>query len=190
MYVWVSICSLGLSPLYLHIATLIWYYSDSVLISDKVVSSHCFFLVSQVLLNLSLQTAHMRACALSHFSRVLLFVTVAHQATLSIGFSRQEYWSGLPCPPPGHLSDPGMELTSLTSLALAGGFFTTSATWKTWSGTYFSHFPGTGLPALLLQVDIQWQRVSLTGKFIFQLLYIQNWTRKNKRMVLDTTFVM
>ena len=46
-----------------------------------------------------------------------------------MGFSRQEYWSGLPCPPPGDLPDPGIEPASLTSPALAGGFFTTSATW-------------------------------------------------------------
>ena len=47
-----------------------------------------------------------------------------------MGFSRQEYWSGLPCPPPGALPDPGIELASLMSPALAGAFFTTSATWK------------------------------------------------------------
>ena len=45
-------------------------------------------------------------------------------------FSRQEYWSGLPCPPPGVLPDPGIEPKSLTSSALAGRFFTTSATWE------------------------------------------------------------
>ena len=54
--------------------------------------------------------------------------TVACQAPLIIGFSRQEYWSGLPCPPPGDLSDSGIEPTAFTSLALAGGFFTTSTT--------------------------------------------------------------
>ena len=53
---------------------------------------------------------------------------IAHQATLSTEFSRQEYWSGLPCPPPGDLSDPGIEPGSLASRALAGGFFTTSTT--------------------------------------------------------------
>ena len=42
----------------------------------------------------------------------------------------QEDWSGLPCPPPGDLSDPGTEATSLMSPVLAGGFFTTSATWE------------------------------------------------------------
>ena len=46
------------------------------------------------------------------------------------GFSRQEYWSGLPCPPPRDLPHPGIEPVSLTSPALAGGFFTTCATWE------------------------------------------------------------
>ena len=61
-------------------------------------------------------------------SRVRLFATpgtVAHQAPLSMGFSRQEYWSGLPLPPPGDLPDPGIEPVSLASPALAGGFLTT-----------------------------------------------------------------
>ena len=52
--------------------------------------------------------------------------TVAHQVPLSMGFSRQEYCIGLPCPSPGHLPSPGTGPTSLTSPALAGGFFTTS----------------------------------------------------------------
>ena len=46
------------------------------------------------------------------------------------GFSRQEYWSGLPCPSPGDFPNPGIEPVSLRSPALAGGFFTTSATWE------------------------------------------------------------
>ena len=46
------------------------------------------------------------------------------------GFSRQEYWSGLLCPPPGDLPDPGIEHASLLSPALVGGFFNTSATWE------------------------------------------------------------
>ena len=54
--------------------------------------------------------------------------TIAHQAPLCMGFSRQEYWSGLPCPPPGDLPYPGIKPVSLRSPALAGGFFTTSAT--------------------------------------------------------------
>ena len=51
--------------------------------------------------------------------------TVAHQVPLSIGFSKQEYWSELPFPPPGDLPNPGTEPASLASPALAGGFFTT-----------------------------------------------------------------
>ena len=56
--------------------------------------------------------------------------TVAHQALLSIGFSRQEYWNELPSPPPGDLPDLGMEPESLMSPALTGGFFTTSGPWE------------------------------------------------------------
>ena len=51
--------------------------------------------------------------------------TVACQATLSIGFPKQEYWNGLPFPPAGDLPDSGIALESPKSLALAGGFFTT-----------------------------------------------------------------
>ena len=54
-----------------------------------------------------------------------LFVIVACPTPLSMGFSRQEHWSGLPCPPPGDLPDPGTEHVSLASPALAGSFFTT-----------------------------------------------------------------
>ena len=50
------------------------------------------------------------------------------QVPLSMGFSRQEYWSGLPWPLPGDLPDPGVESVSLRSAVLAGRFFTTSAT--------------------------------------------------------------
>ena len=66
-------------------------------------------------------------------SRVWLFATswtVAHQAPLFMEFSRQEYWSGLPCPPPGNLPNPGIKPVSLKFPALAGRFFTTSTTWE------------------------------------------------------------
>ena len=66
-------------------------------------------------------------CAQLLLSRVPLFVTpwtVAHQASLSMGFSRQEYWSGLPFPIPGDLPNPGIEPTSAVFAALAGGPFT------------------------------------------------------------------
>ena len=56
--------------------------------------------------------------------------TVALQVPLSMGFSKQEYGSGQPFPPPGDLPDPGIEPASLTSPALAGRFFITSTTWE------------------------------------------------------------
>ena len=64
-------------------------------------------------------------------SRVQLSVTpwtVAYQAPPSTGFSRQDYWTGLPYSPPGELLDPGIEPASLKSLALVSGFFITGTT--------------------------------------------------------------
>ena len=70
------------------------------------------------------------AQSLSHVRLFATSGTVACQDPLSMGFSRQKYWKGLPFPPPGDLPDPGIEPASLASPVLAGGFFTTSATWK------------------------------------------------------------
>ena len=83
-------------------------------------------------------------CTMSHFvhfSCVQHFATlwtVAHQVPLSVGFSRQPRWSGLPCPSPGHLTDPGIKLASLVSTAWADRFFTTSITWE---AQYHVHMP-------------------------------------------------
>ena len=63
-------------------------------------------------------------CVLSHVQLFVTVWTVAHQAPLSMEFSRQEYWLGLPFPTPGDLSGPGNEPVSLVSPALAGGFLT------------------------------------------------------------------
>ena len=70
----------------------------------------------------------MHTCVLSlQLCRLFMIPqTVARQGPLSMGFSRQENWSRLPCPPPGDLPNPGIEPTS----SLAGEFFTTSATWE------------------------------------------------------------
>ena len=85
-------------------------------------------------------------CVLSHFSRVWLFETlsrdptletVAHQAPLSMGFSRQEYWSGLPCCPPEDLPDPGIKLPFLTSPAFADRLFTTTSPWVAHLVTFY-----------------------------------------------------
>ena len=68
------------------------------------------------------------ACSISHILLIVTLWTVACQASLSLRFSRQEYWSGLPSPPPGYLPNPGIEPESPTSPALAGRFFYHSAT--------------------------------------------------------------
>ena len=80
---------------------------------------------------------------LSRFSHVQLFAilwTAVHQAPLSMGFSRKEYWSGLLFPPLGDLPDPEIELASLTSPALAGRFFTPSASWEAYIHIYLHCF--------------------------------------------------
>ena len=63
-------------------------------------------------------------CVLSHVQLFVIPGSVVCQALLSMGFSRQEYWSGLPFPIPGDLSDPRNKPMSLVSPALVGGFFT------------------------------------------------------------------
>ena len=77
---------------------------------------------------------------LSHFSHFGFFSTpwtVICQAPLSMGFSRQEFWSGLPFPTPGDLLNPGIKPTSLKSPALADGFLTASATWEALNYIYY-----------------------------------------------------
>ena len=66
---------------------------------------------------------HVHACMLSHFSRVQLFAMLksAHQAPMTMGFSRQEYWNGLPCPPPGDLPKPGTDSNLLCLLHWQAG---------------------------------------------------------------------
>ena len=96
---------------------------------------------------------------LSHFSCIWLCVTlwtVACQVPLSMRFSRQEYWNGLLCPPPGDRPDPGTEPMSLFSPALAGGFFTTSTTWEAPEDTDHSYHTGKAAAALPRSLLIPW----------------------------------
>ena len=75
----------------------------------------------------------MGVCLVSHLSREQLCVTlwtIARQAPLSMGFSRHEYRSGLPCPPAGDRPDSGIKPMSLMAPVLAGEFFTAKATWE------------------------------------------------------------
>ena len=80
---------------------------------------------------------------------------IASQAPLSTVFSRQEYWSGLSCSPPGDLPDPGMEPESLMSPALAGGFFTTS----TMKITYLKNGKHTGENSRDGDSGYEWDRL-------------------------------
>ena len=75
----------------------------------------------------------MCAHSLSHVQLIVAQWTVAHQTPLCLESPGQEYWSGLPLPIPGDLSDPGIEPASLGSPASAGGFLTTNATWEGFS---------------------------------------------------------
>ena len=105
---------------------------------------------------------------LSCFSCVQLLATlwtVAHQAPLSMGFSRQEYWSGLPCPPPGDLPDPGIEYTSLMSPALAGGLLAGSLPLASPQQSYL-----TGLKFLLLHSLFLWPLASGLTSLSFSFL--------------------
>ena len=81
--------------------------------------------------NFHLSCVHLTSlCVLSHIQLFATPWTVVYQAPLSMEFSKQEYWSGLPCSAPGHRPDPGPEPVSLASPTLAGGFFTTATPGK------------------------------------------------------------
>ena len=110
----------------------------------------------------NISTCVCACCMLSHFSCVQLcdtLWTVARQAPLPVGFSRQEHYSRLPCPLLGGLPDPGMEPESLASLAMAGGFLTTSTTWE-------AHFQW---PLILLEKSLQQECLSLWLRDTFTL---------------------
>ena len=99
------------------------YFSEAWLLVVIEISFECIYIM---LFNQG--TSCDPACVISHSSRVWLFATpwtAAHDAPLSMGFSRQECWSGLPFPTPGDLPDPGIEPMSPASPALASRFFTT-----------------------------------------------------------------
>ena len=102
--------------------------------------------------------------------------TVAHQAPLSMGFSRQEYWNGWPFPSLGDFPNPGINLASLRSPALAGGFFTTSATWvgstaaakslqscPTLCDPIDGSQPGSPVPGILQARTLEWVAISFSN---------------------------
>ena len=80
----------------------------------------CINLITSLIVHNTYQLIH--TCACGHFSCIqhsVILWTVTHQAPLSKGFSRQEYWNGSPCPPPGDLPNPRIEPTSLMSPVFA-----------------------------------------------------------------------
>ena len=79
------------------------------------------FYVTQYIQSIMISISHVPAKSLQSCPTLCNPMDCSLPAPLSMGFSRQEYWSGLPCPPPGDLPDPGIEPASLISLALAGG---------------------------------------------------------------------
>ena len=79
--------------------------------------------------------------------------TVAHHVPLSMEFSGQEYWSGLPCPSPGYLPNPRIEPASLKSLALAGRIFMTSAIWEVPETKATDHYVNDGGGILIFSLS-------------------------------------
>ena len=99
----------------------------------NIAKCKCIFFSSQSVHAMTLLVIYLCICAKSLQLYLTLCNpkgTVACQAPLSMGFSRQEYWSGLPHLPPGDLPDPGIKPMSLMSPTLAGRFFTANATWE------------------------------------------------------------
>ena len=97
-------------------------------------------------------------------------VDLACQSPLSMEFSRQEYWSGLPFPTPGDLLDPGIKPESPASSALAGRFFTTGpATWETQGGVQHSQFTWAQNPFFLniSRSRVLWNTTFSNGMFVF-----------------------
>ena len=120
-------------------------------------------------------------CMLSHVSHGQLVVTlwtVAHQAPLSMRFSRQEYCSGLPFPPPGNCPNPGIEPTSRMFPTLAGRFFTTSATWE---ATLYS--TGTEKSQSLVEDAYTWQYTANAWTNVYE--HDWTWTHVTSVKVLN-----
>ena len=112
-----------------------WPHHSNLCLCLQVAFSPCLFMSFSLDLGPTLNQHEftLHGCVLSGFCFVRLFGTlwtVFREATQSMGFSRQEYWSRLLCPPPGGILNPGVKPPSLTSPALAGRFFNTNATWE------------------------------------------------------------
>ena len=124
---------------------------------------------------------------LIHFSHVWLFAiawTVAHQVPLSMGFFKQEYWSGLPFSSPGDLPNPGIETASLMSSAFAGKFFTTSITWETQVAKFLP------LLKILINVSSSKENYSESYRFLWGIwIFNYDFTLLNYLMHIHTASI-
>ena len=93
-----------------------------------------------------------------------------------MGFSRQEYWSGLPCPDPPDLPDPGIKPMSLTSPALAGRFFTTSTTWE-----------ALGMITVLI---LKMKKLRLKDSNLLEITDSQRWTEDWTQIPLTPSYLL
>ena len=117
-------------------------------------------------------------CVFSHFSHVWLLVTpwtVACQAPLSMGFSRQEHWRGLPCPPPGDLPDPGIGIPLILESM-------SSAKFKMFSASFFGYFQCPPLNFLLCF----WDSCDTNVEFFATVWSLKKWCFWT--VVLEKTF--
>ena len=87
-------------------------------------------MASALLLHLTFSSFILNVCVSVYTQSCLTLFNLIYQALLSMKFSRQEYWCGLPIPPPGDLPEPKIKPVSFSSPALAGKFFTTASTGK------------------------------------------------------------
>ena len=121
---------------------------------------------------------HVPVCLLSFFSCVQLWDPMDHSppgSPVHGSVSRQEYWRGLPCPPPGDLLDPGLEPVSLTSPALVGRFFfITSTIWEALPNIYFyqnvSHAISVFFRKAIVQKSFTWKDDTKLFPQIFQMM--------------------
>ena len=118
--------------------------------------------------------------------------SVVHQAPVSVGFSRQEYWSGLPFPPPGDLPNPGMELTRRVSY-YTGRFFTIEPQsaflfYSAWGQrTWFSF--NLYLQSVVFQLESEWQNQGSCRKVansgLWMLIFVARILKVNQRFSTD-----
>ena len=109
----------------------VYHKNFTCIVQHRRLCSPCPFTLLGFFLSLPMDPFSLHACMLSQLGRVRFFValwTIAHHIPLSMGFSRQEYWSGLPCSPPVDLPNPAIKPVPPEFPALSGRFFMTNAT--------------------------------------------------------------